>query len=153
MSNHRLQIGRPAKARLAALVGFLGAMVVSASGCRKQSEATTGQANTDYASVRQQVVRRVEAGEIKPDVTGKANLPAEFQSASMNGQVWAGENADAGWLVGFPIGNWKTVDLLLYAEKPVMEGKKTLQMGATELTLARHVGGKWYEAYANAPPQ
>ncbi len=122
--------------------GFAGLLIFV--GCGKRAAPEGEQAN--YGSIRDQVVQQVKSGQIKPNQAGVAMLPPDFQSASFNGQVIAGQNAATGWVIVFPLQPGRTaVQSFVYIEKTPPPGGQTLQLGSLAVTLGNKSGEHWYQ--------
>jgi hypothetical protein len=114
------------------------------SGCGKQPPAPAEKA--DYGSMRDQVVHQVTTGQIKLDGAGVGVLTPEFQSASINGKVIAGQTPATGWVVALPLQQGRAaVQCFVYVEKKAPPSGQKLQLGAMAVTIGNPAGGHWYQ--------
>ena len=131
-----------------ALLAICLSGLVGAAGCGKNDSAQTSPAGglPDYASVRNEVIKRVQNGTIEPDAAGLANLPPGLELASTTGKTFVAKDPNAGLLVLFNAteGVRGTVGLL-YAEKPLAL-KTRLKVGPVQLTVDVKNDDHWYGA-------
>jgi len=121
----------------------IGAVLLGA-GCGRPTASRSEEAG--YDSLRDQVVRRVKAGEIVPDATGVATLGEGLASASCNGQIIVGQTPSTGWIVAFPLReSGVAMQCFLYLEQPAPSGDQSLQVGGFTLTVGSRSQGNWYQ--------
>ncbi len=102
--------------------------------------------SADYGSVRDQIVQQVKTGQIKLNEAGVGMLAPDFQSASINGQVVAGQTPDAGWVVAFPLQQGRAaMQCFVYIEKKAPPAGQTLQLGKLAVTIGSQSQGHWYQ--------
>jgi hypothetical protein len=100
----------------------------------------------DYGSIRDQVVHQVTTGQIKLNEAGVGVLTPDFQSASINGQVFAGQTPASGWVVAFPLQQGRAaVQCLVYVEKKAPPAGQKVQLGTLEITMGSPAGSHWYQ--------
>ncbi|HWQ91576.1 MAG TPA: hypothetical protein VN673_07880 [Clostridia bacterium] len=113
------------------------------AGCKK---ATPAQGDVlDYGSDRDAVVQAVKSGQLKPNAAGVISLPDNLKSASINGQVYSGNDGSGGFLLAFPLMQASgRMECMLYADKALAPGP--LQVGSVTFNLSGRSQGKWYQA-------
>jgi len=114
------------------------------SGCGKPPPPPSDQAN--YGSIRDQVVQQIKTGQIKINEAGVGMLAPDFQSASVKGQVIAGQTPATGWVVAFPLQQGRAaMQCLVYIEKKAPPAGQTLQLGSLAVTIGNQSEGHWYQ--------
>ena len=56
---------------------------------------------TDYVSMREEVVKRIKSGALKPDASGVVQLPSDLESVASDGRVLVANNPNAGLMILF----------------------------------------------------
>lgn len=114
------------------------------SGCGKPPPPAPDQAN--YGSIRDQVVQQIKTGQIKLSEAGVGMLAPDFQSASIKGQVIAGQTPATGWVVAFPVQQGHAgMQCFVYIEKKAPPAGQTLQLGALAVTIGSQAEAHWYQ--------
>ena len=112
------------------------------SGCGKPVPPPAEKA--DYGSIRDQVVHQITTGQIHLNEAGVGVLTPEFQSASINGQVFAGQTPTTGWVVAFPLQQLRaTMQCMVYVEKKPPPAGQKVQLGTLAITIGNTAGGHW----------
>ena len=116
-------------------------------GCEKSTQQKSSP-ETPYSDLRQQVVDRVQKGLITPDTTGVASLPDDLKDAAADSKVITARDSALGLLVAFnlSINASDRAEYLLYAEKDIPEGTKTIVVGSLRLNVASKSKSHWYQA-------
>ncbi|HZM04009.1 MAG TPA: hypothetical protein VFC44_13440 [Candidatus Saccharimonadales bacterium] len=119
---------------------------VLSAGCGKGNKNASKPLLIDYSALRAQVIEGVQNGQITPDKSGIASLPADLDQASSDGQVYLAN--DGGKLVAFNVtaGKSATADFLLYTKGPLSSDSKTIAVGPLMLMPGRKIDSHWYQA-------
>jgi len=78
-----------------ARISLVLVLVCSACSNSKDKDKQSGQL-TSYASLRDEVVKRVQNGQLSPDGTGVIILPEQLNAASNDAQVYLSKKPNAG---------------------------------------------------------
>jgi hypothetical protein len=124
------------------VIGFLACI-----GCRTDSVFVKNK------PIYLQVIERVEKGDIKPDASGAAQLPADLRDASVDGEVYVLYPSPAQLLIVFKTWRGKGYNMqgFLYARTPLESeierdyyGNSVVIIGPLELTLEDKLEPSWY---------
>jgi hypothetical protein len=124
----------------------LAFILVCASCSKKPVADKTAGPLTDYVSMREEVVKRVQSGTLKPDVSGVVQLPADLQSVSSDGQVLVANDSNAGLMILFkalPLRPGETLGQLYTEHAPANAAEFSL--GSRSLKVRRKVNEHWFE--------
>jgi hypothetical protein len=136
--------GRQLMMRTLSLVVVIPGLLVW-SGCGKPPPPPPAE-KADYGSIRDQVVHQITTGQIKLSDSGVGLLTPEFESASINGQVIAGQTPATGWVVAFPLQQGRAaMQCLVYVEKKAPPAGQKLQLGTLAVTIGNQASGRWYQ--------
>lgn len=117
------------------------------AGCGKRTDHVpeTAVELTDYSSLRAEVVKRVQSGEIKPDVAGVVVLPQKLSRASVDGRAYVSSSSTSGQLIAFKSMSGKNFGGgVLYAEKDLNKDSVNIQVGPLALAVRGKIGEHWY---------
>ena len=114
-------------------------------GCSKRKEAGTEGEFIDYTSLRADVVKRVQSGEIKPDEAGVVVLPQKLNMASVDGRAYVSKSPTSGQLIAFKSMAGKIFgEGILYAEKGISKDTTDIQVGPFTLAIRGRINEHWY---------
>lgn len=118
---------------------LLLAFALALNGCDKANKEVK-----DLSSAREEVIKRVEAGNIAPDQNGMGQLPAELASASKAGQVYISKDPAAGFMIVFVLeGSETNVVGNLYCQNEVPPNTSTVHVGASNWILRMKADKHW----------
>jgi len=133
----------PAPGRLFVLVllvflPFLG-------GCGKGEK--DGPQLNDYASMRDEVIKRVKNGTLTADAAGVVLLPPDLQGAAADGRVLIGNDTNTGLLVLFKTMPREPNEImgLLYSDRSLPPSPSRVSFGPLALKIRRRINGHWSE--------
>ena len=131
-----------------ARISLVLVLVCSACSNSRDKDKQSGQL-TSYTSLRDEVVKRVQNGQLSPDGTGVIILPEQLNAASNDAQVYLSKRPNAGLLIAFNVSiNAYRREYLLYAERDLPERTKNVKVGPLELNLVGKTQSNWYRAIA-----
>lgn len=133
--------------RMKTFTAFLTVVAVISllSGCGKSKQEAPPW--NDYGSAREEVIRRVQKGEIKPDESAAVVLPPDVRGASADGKIYISNDPTSGWLIVFNLANAQpnTIQGLLHAERSLTPKSGKIRAGPVELFLDRRIDDHWYQ--------
>lgn len=121
--------------------------LLSCASCSKKpvADKTTGPL-TDYVAMRDEVVKRVKSGALKPDASGVVQLPAELESVAADGRVLVANDPNAGLMILFKamqLRPGETMGLLYSDHAPA--SATDLTFSNFSLKVRRRVNDHWSE--------
>lgn len=103
----------------------------------------------------EQTINRLQSGTIKPDSSGRARLPTDLQTASVDGEIYVSQPSTNQIVVVFKTwrGKGNNMEGFLYANPPLGKsatqadyyGKQAISVGPVELTLGKQIDPNWHK--------
>ena len=117
--------------------------------CDKRTDKETAKL-TSYSSLRDQVVKRAEKGELTANSAGVISLPSELKTVSNDAHAYISKDVSAGLMVAFNVSiNPNRKEFLLYAERGLPKDVKAVHVGPLNLTVAGKGEDHWYRTIAH----
>ncbi len=103
----------------------------------------------------EQTISRLQSGTIRPDSSGRARLPTDLQTASVDGEILVSQPSTNEIVVVFKTwcGKGENMEGFLYANPPLGEsatqsdyyGKPVISVGPVEVTLDKEIDPNWHK--------